>query len=740
MRREADDDEDGARRRTDADEPLAPDISDDAPTRMTENLLRLILDAVPAFVAYIDTDHRYRFNNRAYEVLFDRPRAELYGKHLSEVLGQRAYQKILPYIEAALAGRKSAYEQTLPLKDGTTRYINATLTPDFDAEGRVRGCVALGRDLTEQKRAEDALREAETRAASDYERLLERVTHLAETVGAAGEHLKVFRALRDFALASVPCVGIFISLYDPVRDVRTAVYAWGDGEEADVSLLPPMPITSEGPNSRAVRTGQIIITDDYMNRKGAHKGIPVGPDNGLRPQSSLVVPMAAMGRIVGTIEVQSYERAAYRHEHLTAMKMAANLAAVALENMRLLDHERRARTAAEEANRTKDEFLATLSHELRTPLTAILGWSNILSSGRLEGEGARNAVAIIERNARTQQQIVDDILDVSRIITGNVRFNPQPMELAPVVQAAIDVVRPAASAKNIRLQTLFDPRLAPVMGDPARMQQVVWNLLSNAVKFTPAGGRVEVRVERDEAHARIIVSDSGIGIAQEFLPFVFDRFRQADQSTTRAFGGLGLGLAIVRHIVELHGGTVSVQSGGEGAGSVFTVELPTPPVSHADASASFTEAMRTPLRGVEKETSESPPPLVGVRVLVVDDEPDTLDLVAAILGQSGATVAAVSSARAALASLAESNPDVIVSDIGMPGTDGNELIRRVRALPRERGGETPAIALTAYAGEADRELSLAAGFHKHVPKPVDPAELVAVVADLAVSVEKDRRS
>ncbi|HEX7956047.1 MAG TPA: ATP-binding protein, partial [Pyrinomonadaceae bacterium] len=488
----------------------------------------------------------------------------------------------------------------------------------------------------------------------------------------------------------------------------------------------------------AVRTGQIIITDDYMNRKGASSGIPVGPDNGLRPQSSLVVPMAAMGRIVGTIEVQSYERTAYRHEHLTAMKMAANLAAVALENMRLLDHERRARAAAEEANRTKDEFLATLSHELRTPLTAILGWANILASGRLDAEAARNAIQIIERNARTQQQIVDDILDVSRIITGNLRFNPQPMELAPVVQSAIDVVRPAANAKNIRLQALFDPHLGPVMGDPARMQQVVWNLLSNAVKFTPAGGRVEARVERAGAHAHIRIADTGIGIAQEFLPYVFDRFRQADQSTTRAFGGLGLGLAIVRHLVELHGGTVRVESGE--AGSVFTVELPTPPASGAGAFSPAMEAAAHALpRAVDKETADSPPALVGVRVLVVDDEPDTLELVAAILGQSGATVAAVSSARAALASLEETSPDVIVSDIGMPGMDGHELIRRIRALPVERGGATPAIALTAYAGEADRELSLDAGFQKHVPKPVDPAALVAIVAELAVSLEKDAR-
>src|SRR5215211_4237223 len=294
-----------------------------------------------------------------------------------------------------------------------------------------------------------------------------------------------------------------------------------------------MPVSAEGPNSVAVRTRQVVITNDYWQTKQAGRGqvgILVGADNGLRPQSSLVAPLATMGRIVGTVEVQSYENHAYREEHVTAMRMAANLAAVAIENMRLLQFETKARESAEEASRLKDEFLATLSHELRTPLTAILGWASMLRDSRLDEKTFRTAVEIVERNARTQQQIVDDILDVSRIITGHLRLEAGPVDLREVVAAAMDTVGPAAAAKSIHLHTDLDPGVGPVMGDPRRLQQVIWNLLLNAVKFTPIGGEVRARVGREGAHARIVVTDTGPGINPNFLPYVFDRFRQGDQS------------------------------------------------------------------------------------------------------------------------------------------------------------------------------------------------------------------
>ena len=496
-----------------------------------------------------------------------------------------------------------------------------------------------------------------------------------------------------------------------------------------MSQLPPMPVSSEGPNSRAVRTRQVVITNDYWETKQKGRGqlgILVGEDNGLRPQSSLVVPMATMGRIVGTVEVQSYENHAYREEHVTAMRMAANLAAVAIENMRLLQFESRARIAAEESNRLKDEFLATLSHELRTPLTAILGWSSMIRDARLDEKTRAAALEIIERNARTQQRIIDDILDVSRIITGQLRFDAEPTDMRRVVEAAVDTVRPTAAAKSIAVRTEFEPGVGPVMGEPRRLQQVVWNLLLNAVKFTPIGGEVRVRVERDGAHARVVVTDTGVGIAPNFLPFVFDRFRQGDQSTTRPHGGLGLGLAIVRHLVELHGGTVRAESDGEGRGSTFTVELPQ--LRNADFG------LRNEEEKSAADESAGPNPqseiLRGLRVLVVDDEPDALDLIKAILERRGASVTAVPTADAAWGALEGGWPDLLLCDIGMPGEDGYQLIRRLRMLESARGLTTPAVALTAYAGESDRAHALEAGFQLHVAKPIDPTGLVSLIAGL----------
>jgi signal transduction histidine kinase/ActR/RegA family two-component response regulator len=588
----------------------------------------------------------------------------------------------------------------------------------------------------ERERAEAALREAEQRAVREFETLLTRLTHLAESLGTARDHLNIFRDLRDFAVVSVPCIGIFISLYDETRDVRIAKFAWGDGAEVDVSTLPPMPVSSEGPNSQAVRTGRVIITNNYweLKQKGrGQKSVLIGPDNGLRPQSSLVVPMRTMGRMVGTIEVQSYENEAYREEHVTAMKMAANLAAVAIENMRLLQFETRARENAEQTNRLKDEFLATLSHELRTPLTAILGWAHMLRDVRVDEKTFDTAIEIIERNARTQQQIVDDILDVSRIITGHLRLEVEPTDMRTVVEAAADTVRPAVVAKGINLLLSFDPDVGPVMGEPRRLQQVVWNLLQNAVKFTHMGGEVRVRVERADGHARLSVTDTGVGIRADFLPHVFDRFRQGDQSTTRTYGGLGLGLSIVRHVVELHGGTVRAESDGEGRGATFTVELPQLRI------ADFGMRNQEEVSGVDDESAirhQQSEILKGLRVLIADDEQDTLDLLKVVLERSGARVVAVDSAGAAWDALGESWPDLLILDIGMPVEDGCQLMRRVRAHEQTRGTCVPAIALTAYAGDADRASALDAGFQLHVPKPVNPSSLLSLIAHLVVVSQK----
>jgi signal transduction histidine kinase/ActR/RegA family two-component response regulator len=435
--------------------------------------------------------------------------------------------------------------------------------------------------------------------------------------------------------------------------------------------------------------------------------------------------MSVMGRILGTIEVQTYEESAYREEHATAMRMAANLTAVAIENVTLLERESTARANAEESNRLKDEFLATVSHELRTPLTAILGWSRMLESGSLESDTAMRAIETIKRNAKSQAQIIDDILDVSRIITGNLYLELHPIELESVLEAAVNVVRPTAEAKGIRIELNLVREPIAVSGDTNRLQQVFWNLLSNAVKFTPSGGSVSVQLRKVDSQAEVIVSDTGPGITPEFLPYVFDRFRQADSTSTRHHGGLGLGLAIARHLIEIHGGLIEARSGGVGTGATFVVKLPVAG-SRVEALAPRVDDREAELK---LERAKSLQVLAGLHVLMVDDDEDTLELLSAALRQRSADVTAVSSASEALEAIRHSRPDVLISDIAMAGEDGYQLIKKVIALNLEP--ELPAIAITAYAKEEDKQTALAAGFHRYLSKPVELREFISAVGEAA---------
>ncbi len=399
-----------------------------------------------------------------------------------------------------------------------------------------------------------------------------------------------------------------------------------------------------------------------------------------------------------------------------------------VEREALLASERAARTEAERVSRTKDEFLATLSHELRTPLNAIVGWSQILGSdGTPNPEDLAEGLKVIERNARVQAQLIEDLLDMSRIISGKVRLNVQPVDLSEVIVAAVAAVAPGAEAKGIRIQKVLEPLASPVMGDPSRLQQIVWNLLSNAIKFTPKEGRVQVIMKLVNSHLAIVVSDTGAGIKPEFLPHVFERFRQADASTTRHYGGLGLGLAIVKHLAEMHGGDVRAASPGENQGATFSVHLPLAIAhQHESWSAEEREHPRTPTG----HPTECPPALDGAQILVVDDERDSRALVKRILEECDAIVTVASSAEEGFAALKRQKIDVIISDIGMPGTDGYQFIRAVRKLSEAEGGRSPAIALTAFARSEDRQRAMLAGFDMHIAKPVEPAELIAVVARL----------
>lgn len=394
----------------------------------------------------------------------------------------------------------------------------------------------------------------------------------------------------------------------------------------------------------------------------------------------------------------------------------------------LLESERAARGDAEQASHMKDEFLATLSHELRTPLNAILGWSQILRSDASDPEDLRQGLETIERNARAQTQIIEDLLDMSRIISGKVRLDVQRIDLAAVIFASVNTVKPAADAKGIRIQTILDPHAGPVSGDPNRLQQIFWNLLGNAVKFTPKDGRIQVLMEKVDSHVEISIVDSGEGIKPEFLPHVFGRFRQADASTTRRHGGLGLGLAIVKQLSELHGGSVRASSTGSGKGATFIVSLPLTAI-HSEEGLLTTR--RHSKMGVGPVTNEGRTEISGVKVLVVDDEPDARGLVRRLLEDCGAQVIVAASAEEAYLMVQSERPDILVSDIGMPGEDGYALIRRVRALDATLGGNTPAVALTAYARAEDRMKAVVAGFQHHVVKPVEPAELITMVASLA---------
>jgi signal transduction histidine kinase len=464
----------------------------------------------------------------------------------------------------------------------------------------------------------------------------------------------------------------------------------------------------------AVRERRPVTTPDLL----ADPRIALTPELRARLEhapcrSELAVPLLSHERVIGVLALGDRKGRQFRQEDVLLAQGFAEQAALALENARLY-------AEARDANRAKDEFLATLSHELRTPLTAMLGWVRMLQSGTLDEATSARALRVIDRNTKLQAQLIDDLLDVSRIVTGKLSLELKAVDVGAVVETAVDAVTPAALAKSVELERRVAPAAGPAWADPHRLQQVVWNLLSNAVKFTPSGGRVTVAVERDDPHVVVRVDDTGQGIAPEFLPYIFDRFRQADSTTTRAHGGLGLGLAIVHHLVTLHRGTVTAASEGPDRGATFTVRLPLAPLRTA---ARFTSGAAI---GVDRL-----PALTGVRVLVVDDDADARDLVTAVLGQSGAEVVTASSTVEALDVLARARPHVLVSDLSMPGDDGYALLQRVRALGLDHDGWVPAVALTAFARAEDRARALAAGYAVHVSKPVEPDELVEVVARLA---------
>jgi PAS domain S-box-containing protein len=614
--------------------------------------------------------------NPAAERMFGYTEAEAVGQSIRMLIPPELQDEEDMVLARIRAGdRVEHYETTRCRKDGMRLAISLTISPLRNEAGEIVGASKIARDITESTRLRALAREQ----AIIAERLREVGALVASTLE------------RDVIVKKVT---------DTARELTNAEYARFEPKYGRDGIVRLDDMTRD--------------PDDGSNAHSFH--LPAGCPP---VRSYLAVPVTGLGReIVGALLFGHSAPGMFTEQHEHLARGVAAWAAVALENSRLYDE-------AREANRMKDEFLAVLSHELRTPLNAIVGYARLLRGRILSGEKAERGLETLERNATALTQIVEDVLDVSRIVAGKIRLDVQPVELPLIVDNAVATMQPAADAKGVRVQTIVDPRVGPVSGDPDRLQQVVWNLLSNAVKFTPKGGRVQVRVERVDSQVEIVVSDTGMGIRQDFLPYVFDRFRQAESATTRKTGGLGLGLAIVRHIAELHGGTVHAASAGEGQGSTFRVHLPLM-IVQPDTFDARREHPRTERREPLGDLAD----LHGVRVLAVDDEQDALTLLRVVLETAGAEVTTVGAPRTALERIEQVRPQALVVDLGMPEMDGFELISRVRASPNPEVRDIPAAALTAFARSEDRTKALRSGFEMHLAKPVDPGELVASVLTL----------
>jgi PAS domain S-box-containing protein len=693
---------------------IARDITDRKRADAASRRLAAVIESSDDAIVTKNLDSIITSWNPAAERMFGYTEAEAIGRSIRMLIPQELQDEedtVLAKIRAGLV--LDHYETVRQRKDGTRLSISLTVSPIRNDAGEIVGASKIARDITERARL---LEVAQEQAA-----ITRKLGEVGAVVASTLDRDTVVQKVTDIATELTHAE--FGAFFYRVRDTPS-----GDGYKLHTLSGIRTDASASFPDPRATAVlgstfgGGATVRLDDVTRDSRYEKISssVGMSAGHLPvRSCLAIPVKGVsGDVPGGLVLGHSRIGVFTEHHAQLAEGIAAWASVALENARLY-------VDAREANRLKDEFLAVLSHELRTPLNAIVGYARLLRGGVLSGEKAARGLETLERNATWLTQIVEDVLDVSRIVSGKLRLDVQPVELPLIVDNAVATVQPAADAKGVRLQTIIDPRAGPVSGDSDRLQQVVWNLLTNAVKFTPKKGRVQVRLERVNSHIEIVVSDTGIGISPDFLPYVFDRFRQAEAGTTRKSGGLGLGLAIVRHIVEMHGGSVHVASAGEGEGATFRVELPLM-IVHPDVADTRREHPRTermePLSGLGD--------LRGVRVLVIDDEEDALTLLRVVLETAGAEVVTVASPLLALARIEAVRPEVIVMDLGMPEMDGFELIARIRASPHAHVRDVPAAALTAFARSEDRTKALRSGFEMHLAKPVDPGELVASVAML----------
>ena len=701
------------------------------------SLMRATLDATINGILATDADGRITTYNEQYVRLWSVP---------ADVMATNDYWQVLSFTSRYFADPAAFMLRITEIYESSEPEVLDVLEL---ADGRVYeryskihsiGTQSPGRvwsftDLTQRRRAEDAVR--------DESRLLEILNTTGTTLSSNLDLQTLLQAITDAAtqLAGARFGALFYNGADEAAGIYRLYTVSGVPRETVQSLGSP----SANPILAPTFEGEMIVRCDDLqtDARYAEWAPQFALGSGHLPvHSYLAVPVISRsGEVLGGLFFGHPATGVFTARTEKLISGVAAQAAVAIDNARLyeaaqraaeersnlLESERAARADAERASAMKDEFLATLSHELRTPLSAILGWAQVLRLRSIGEAELKQGLQTIERNARAQAQLIEDLLDMSRITSGKLRLDVQMLEPLTFVEAAINTLRPAVEAKGLRLETVLAGNAGRVAGDAARLQQVVWNLLSNAVKFTPTDGCVRVALRRTHAHVEISISDTGVGIKPEFLPYVFDRFRQADASTTRMFGGLGLGLSIVKRLIELHGGTVEARSAGEGTGATFVIRLPVARSGVSTAGTVLVDRKDAAANAFDFEHAH----LDGIQILVVDDEADTRELVARVLTECNATVITSANAHEALDRFEEQVPDVLISDIGMPGMDGYELLKHIRARSADRGGRTPAIALTAFARSEDRTRALRAGFLVHLPKPVEPSELVATVASLA---------
>ena len=657
--------------------------------RQSEDRFKLLVQSVRDYAIFmLDPDGVVLTWNAGAERFKGYRADEIIGQHFSRFYPPEALARGLPEHELQVAGKTGSFEDEgwRVRKDGSLFWANVVITAMRNAEGKLLGFAKVTRDLTQRRIHEEELRRSEERfrllveGVSDYAIFMLDANGRIVTWNVGAERIKGYTA-REI-------IGQHFSIFYP-DDVRES--GWPEHE---------LQVASE--------KGSFVDNGWRVRKDGTTFWANV----------TITALRDDTGRLLGYAKLT---------RDLTEAKRVEAMEVANQQRDEMLEAERSARMAAQRATRVKDEFLATLSHELRTPLSAILGWTQVLLRGEsVKGPDAqKRAIEVIERNARAQIQLIDDLLDLSRVMAGKIRLDLQQVSFVSIVEAAVDTVRPTADAKGIRLKAILGSSQDIVSADSARMQQVVWNLLTNAIKFTPKGGQVQALLQRVNSHLELSVSDTGIGIPASYLPHVFDRFSQRDSSTTRTFGGLGLGLAICKQLVELHGGSIRAASQGENQGATFFVQLPLSIMQLQDQSS----ARIHPTTEVEPGEILSLPRLEGVHVIVVDDEADARDLLRTVLEAQGARVTSFASAEDALAALKTIKPTVLICDVGMPKMDGYQLIREFRA-EESRSERIPALALTAFARAEDRKRSLVAGYQAHLVKPFDVGELVLVVADL----------